>query len=154
MAAVARPNTTVAGREELFWVTKPGDTTPTPMGCLTTFTDNVPGRAAEQTACRDGVVNAPAGDETLGTIPVTGITRRFPTAQQATKVTGDMVRQWASETTILTIQWGGTYIGDPIYTASGWFSDYSSESPQTGNKTWSATFNKIAKETSATVAAS
>jgi hypothetical protein len=154
MAAPVRTNSSQDGQDELFWVTKPNDSTPTLIGCLTSFTDNVPGRAAEQVACRDGVVNSPSGEKQLGNIPVSGLTRRFAADQLASKVTGDMVRKWAKDTTQLTVQWGGKYVGDPLYTTTGWFSDYSSENPQSGKKTWSATFNKYAEETESTVLAS
>jgi hypothetical protein len=152
--ANARTQKTVLGRDELIWVIKPGATDPVLMGCMTEFTDNVPGADREEIACREENSVSPSGDKRLGTLPISGIGRRFPSAQAAAQVTGDEVRKWTKDVEILTIKWGGKYIGDPIYTCKGWFSDYSAANPNTGAKTWSVTFNKMEDEAESTVQAS
>ncbi|CCH54485.1 hypothetical protein BN8_03660 [Fibrisoma limi BUZ 3] len=149
--AQARTQTAVFGKDELIWVTKPGGSTPVLMGCMTNFDEDVPGAEAEELACREGISQAPAGDVKPQSLQIELISRRFPTGQQAGQVTADEIKKWVKDVAILTIQYGGKFVGDPIYTVSGWFSNYQAKNPQKGFRTASVKFNPSATETESTV---
>lgn len=151
MAAEARTQTAVQGKDELVWVVKPGGTDPTLLGCMTSFDEDLSGAQPDEIACRSGIENAPSGDVKPEVLSIEGITRRFASGQVAGNVTGDEIKRWVRAVTILTLKYGGKYAGDPITTVTGWFSDYSGKNPQEGKKTWSVKFNPLAAGTEATV---
>lgn len=148
-----RNDPVVKGKENVFYVKKPGGNTFVMLGCMTNYTFDEPGYTLEKVACRAGVKQSTSGDKDLATLNIEGINHVYPTGQVASNVSEEEVRGWAQAGTVLEAKWGGTLEGDPVHSGKGIFNQFSESNPNDANSTYSVTFNSTEEYTTAALAA-
>ncbi|GAB3881285.1 hypothetical protein [Spirosoma agri] len=142
MAAAARTNTLVKGREIIVLIKKPGGTDYILFGCMTAADLDSPGAEVEETACRSGTTKSPSGDIAVPTLSIEHIVRNYATGDKATNVSDDEIQQWNDTAATIDLKYSvGDKAGDPVYTGQGFFNGFSRKGPQKGDATGGAKFN-------------
>lgn len=136
--AQARTNATVAGKEIVVFIQKPGATDYTLFGCMTSVDYDSAGADLEETACRAGTFKSAGGDIALPILSLEHLVRMYPSADVAANISDDEVVTWVETAQQLNLKYSkGTNVGDVVKTGPVILNGYSGKGPQKGNSTGS-----------------